>query len=614
MKIITKIEIRNFRSIGFLEIGDDINDLNIFVGNNDVGKSNILRALNLFFNHETDIGKSFNFDDDFNKNIIRTTGRGQYVKVALEIALKYETEKKVRWTKKWNNKGEISEDKYEVFLNDGTPSDFTRGSRAPSWLNNLKFRYVPAVKSAQYFQYLFEELHDLLNSTFGDLFLENTQALLAGVHRLTAEITGELNKYLQINNRITLPSDLRKFFGTLDFSMESNSGAKFYLANRGDGIKIRHIPIILKFMADRANTGKQGALNVQTIWGFEEPENNLEMTHAFAMATYFNDCSEDIQILLTTHSPAFYSLQDKGDNVSCFYVKRNDKDYTIPVNVKDETVDLDQAMGMLNYITPFLELKNQELLQKGVENEKLKEELSNIRRTKRIMVFTEDSSDELSMIKGYMAIQGFLDTQLEYTSYNGKANLRSAVQTAKLMATQLDHIRYFIFHRDRDCDGIEIEEELTTLLKKNGDNFVLLLSQGYDLDSNFINPQHLHSLYPQIPIAQIEQLIQESIDEKQDTTLEKLHNTLLPIMMDKQRKYNILNNKNQNNINHYQLIQQINAMYFADKRRYMYGKSVLTTLKGKMQAILQQNINPFRRTNHLFDPGLAHIANEIRQH
>lgn len=70
MKLIEKIEIQNFRS--FLGTTQDdkaeilgIRDLNIFSGSNDSGKSNILRALNLFFNNVIDSNHQFNFDTEF---------------------------------------------------------------------------------------------------------------------------------------------------------------------------------------------------------------------------------------------------------------------------------------------------------------------------------------------------------------------------------------------------------------------------------------------------------------------------------------------------------------------------------------------------------------------
>lgn len=56
---IKRIEISNFRSIQKIAI--DCARLQVIVGNNDAGKSNILRALNLFFNHETNPGENLIF-------------------------------------------------------------------------------------------------------------------------------------------------------------------------------------------------------------------------------------------------------------------------------------------------------------------------------------------------------------------------------------------------------------------------------------------------------------------------------------------------------------------------------------------------------------------------
>ena len=67
MIIIDSIEIINFRSIVRLEKGLTMNHLNIIVGQNDIGKSNLLKALNLFFNGQTEIGNTFRFLDDFSK-------------------------------------------------------------------------------------------------------------------------------------------------------------------------------------------------------------------------------------------------------------------------------------------------------------------------------------------------------------------------------------------------------------------------------------------------------------------------------------------------------------------------------------------------------------------
>ena len=72
MDIIEKIEIKHFRSFDGgkdqtkVKI-DNLSDLNVFSGANDSGKSNILRALNLFFNDEISPGIKFDKNRDFSK-------------------------------------------------------------------------------------------------------------------------------------------------------------------------------------------------------------------------------------------------------------------------------------------------------------------------------------------------------------------------------------------------------------------------------------------------------------------------------------------------------------------------------------------------------------------
>jgi len=55
MILINKIEIEAFRSIRHASI-EGLADFTAFAGLNNSGKSNVLRALNAFFNDETDYG------------------------------------------------------------------------------------------------------------------------------------------------------------------------------------------------------------------------------------------------------------------------------------------------------------------------------------------------------------------------------------------------------------------------------------------------------------------------------------------------------------------------------------------------------------------------------
>lgn len=613
MNVIKRIEIKNFRSINHIIIEGDLNDLNVFVGNNDVGKSNILRAINLFFNGQPEIDKPFDFWEDFNKNIQRTSGKGQYIKVVLDIELKYESNKYVRWTRQWDSKGVLKIDDKSVRNSDGSTTEFTPNSRASSWLDNIRFRYVPAIKSAAYFQYLFEELHDLLNETYSHQFQKNTQTLIASIQSITRDISDELNLELSIDNKLALPSDLKKFFGTLDFSLDNPNGQKFRLSGRGDGIKIRHIPIILKFMADKAKLPNRGALHVQTIWGFEEPENNLEMAQAFQVAEYFRKCSDDIQIFLTTHSPAFYSLHSKG-KVSCFFVKRDINNHTVAVNTEKDGVDLDKEMGMLSYITPFLEQKNKELLIHQEENTKLRQELSAVPQTAKVVVFTEDSTDDLKLIRNLLLCHNFNLAETQILSYNGKTNFSSALFAAKTLGDKFPKTKYFIFYRDMDCDGEAFKRKYEKRLQSENTKFKLLMPKGYDLESIFVDAKHIQALYPELSEEKIEEIIQAAIDETEGTSIEKITNSVTKDKIAQQREDKLKNTDKKfhpEDINYYKITQEITALYQSDKTRYMYGKKVKSIIEGKIRSITKKKVNIGEPSDAISIPLLKEIHAKV---
>ena len=166
------------------------------------------------------------------------------------------------------------------------------------------------------------------------------------------------------------------------------SGGKEFnvsLNRRGDGLLVRHIPRALKFMMDYENNPEVRTTNYQyttTIWGYEEPENNLEMGRALEEADWFLNCATEskyLQILLSTHSPAFYLLKDDEENkdsINLFSVEREKGNLASHVNPIDDTKSVDKDIGMLPLYAPYIEaienkkkeiaeLKNPTVLRRG---------------------------------------------------------------------------------------------------------------------------------------------------------------------------------------------------------------------------------------------------------
>ena len=80
MVTIKRVHIKNFRSI--VDETIELKDFNCFVGKNDSGKSNVLKALNLFFNEKTDFDTPFDFESDYSKFAKRGQKQAREISIA----------------------------------------------------------------------------------------------------------------------------------------------------------------------------------------------------------------------------------------------------------------------------------------------------------------------------------------------------------------------------------------------------------------------------------------------------------------------------------------------------------------------------------------------------
>jgi len=86
---IDQIDIKYFRSIYRLQL-KALRDVVVLAGVNDIGKSNVLKALNLFFNSEAGWREPLRFDRDFSRRrlqeVRKETIKGkQFIQVAIRF-------------------------------------------------------------------------------------------------------------------------------------------------------------------------------------------------------------------------------------------------------------------------------------------------------------------------------------------------------------------------------------------------------------------------------------------------------------------------------------------------------------------------------------------------
>ncbi|EFC6656007.1 ATP-binding protein [Escherichia coli] len=358
---IRRIEITNFRSIQKIVI--DSARLQIIVGNNDAGKSNILRALNLFFNSQTNPGESFDFSTDYNIYAAKKyskKAREIKIKLLLDIPSSYHATNGnlIEWTKSWRSGGFYDESILGIKSYSGPrggrrteKQEISARSNIRQLLNNVKYVYIPAIKDKGYIAKLRSEIYFVVNAVFNENFSDSSKAFEKSIAENLHELTKEINESLGFNSELSLPRDLSNLFGNLDFLNEM----KISLNERGDGIKARHIPLILKYIAEKTKTLQaRGNPPYTFIWGYEEPENNLELTSSIKLAIQFKTFVPDpvSQLFITTHSPAFYNLSKQDRSVNCIFIEKDLADVT---SCDDKYALLDDRMGVMELLSPYID-------------------------------------------------------------------------------------------------------------------------------------------------------------------------------------------------------------------------------------------------------------------
>lgn len=384
---ITNISIRNFRSI--VALNEGVQDLNIFVGQNDEGKSNVLRALDLFFNHDKSDGYELDWARDFCCFAPKRVRKADEIEIGIVVKPppSFKNRTAVVWKKVWRRGGFHRE---VLMLEDKTKID--PRSKVAAFLKAMRFDYVPAIKGREYFQALMSKLHDMLEATVEEKVREASGSFTKTINENTKPILEEILSRLGLTTTIQLPANLRSLFAQLEFTSIS-AEKSFSLNQRGDGVKVRHIPIVLRWLAQQANhLSAPGRPKTVTIWGYEEPENNLELRRCFDLAKEFVEGSSEIQAFVTTHSPAFYSVFRECDTakVGVFLVAKDDMGSTTKVSRLKADADiasLDSSMGLLTLLEPHFKEARAEL-------GKLRRAVSNLTDVTKPTIFCEGPSDK----------------------------------------------------------------------------------------------------------------------------------------------------------------------------------------------------------------------------
>ena len=332
MKLITEIKIENFRSIKRCKI-TDIKDFNSLFGLNNSGKSNVLRALNLFFNDETDNEQALDFDSDFHQSSSKK-------KKEIKITVKFKLPQNFKFKKKLKKVEQIILKKgrevtikkvfgreypfpEKIYLNEKiVPEKSLRD--IDRFLNLINFRYIPnrvlpveILKGESYA--LKTAIARKINKQKKDKNKIKTaakdlsKAISKMSERFIAPISKEL-KEISPNTTVELitPSLVEDLISTSGYFLNTDN-VRVKDIYQGSGIQ-SFLMFHTLHLIDK-DYAQQFGWKQATIWAVEEPESSLHsdleaQLALFLFQTVINKNSR-LQFFCTTHSTMFsqYSQQ-----------------------------------------------------------------------------------------------------------------------------------------------------------------------------------------------------------------------------------------------------------------------------------------------------------------
>lgn len=338
MIIISKVNIEYFRSLKKTSI-KDLNHLNVFSGKNDIGKSNVLKALDTFFNKS-----QIDFIDDFNKErlteVRQESIKGkQFIKITLEFVNPggYKTlPDHFTISKSWDRQGKLIEghkDNFDALVRRKKIKleDLKKARTSlTKFLNKIRYTYVPAIRDEKFFSFLLNKLQETIfeveERKRNQTFQTNISNFNETIGNLTIALNEEFQRVSGISSTLSFPTNVSEIFQRLIIDTSSGNHS-IPLRLRGDGIRLRYIPTILNYISENSKYFE--------CWGFDEPENSCEYSLSETIAHQFStEYSNKTQIFVASHSFHFISLNDK--NTTKYRVYRENGNLTTEVVKLDD--------------------------------------------------------------------------------------------------------------------------------------------------------------------------------------------------------------------------------------------------------------------------------------
>lgn len=372
MRLISALQIDSFRSVRSLNL-QGLADLAVFAGLNNSGKSNVLRALNAFFNGVTDEGQYVDVDADYYRPDL---SKKKAKKISIAVTFSLPPQFKFRsglepvrdllggaeftLRKTWTRKEFLP----HYLLNDRLlPLEEQR--RVDQFLQLVSFRYIPnRVLPVEVVRREHQSLRDVLVRRLGKRQKEHEKTFTA-IQEASRTLISSLVHRLQEASpdigdiRLATPASWADMAFAFGYRL-GTEGIEIEDSSQGAGIQ-GLLMLETLYLIDRDFFQKFGWRQA-AIWAIEEPESSLHASLEARVAAYLRSIATDaasrLQVLGTTHS----DLMVQYANQTVIVERKGWETVCTPMNDPRAALERLARLGTSRWQHPLLHLPLQPLL------------------------------------------------------------------------------------------------------------------------------------------------------------------------------------------------------------------------------------------------------------
>lgn len=312
MYYISKVEIHRFRSI--LDMKFDISDYDIPIaicGQNNVGKTNTLRAINLFFNPE-----SFNRQEDI--PVVKKATRGGSYYPAITLTFTSSDDPNVSYELKRDFK--IYDAKHSGLTgkkrikNGRKPSESTlEDQEINNFINSIEFRFIRSI-DVNIPELINDLTSDILDKKYQNSYFTSGKKALKeaydtyhnGMQEILDCFSEDVSEVFHSfkenwNVKFTVPSQIDRFRDMIsdDVELKIDDKSGLGVTNKGSGLQRLAVILLNLEILKRTNRNKKETF----IVCIDEPDIYLHEGLQKKLYNFIKEC--DFQVFYTTHSKNF---------------------------------------------------------------------------------------------------------------------------------------------------------------------------------------------------------------------------------------------------------------------------------------------------------------------